>query len=214
MSDLFHDAVPDTYIEAVFGVMSLASHHSYILLTKRAARMRAWLAGATLARCQAEAAVRGIEIRSPAGRRDRARGPFINGPWPLPNVMGGVSVGTRDRRIDIAELQASDLAMRMVSFEPLLEEMGDVDLRGIDLAAIGGESGPGARPCNLAWIRSLVKRCRIFGTHAFVKQLGARSVVSPPQGQCPTPGIRDRKGGDPAEWPADLRVRELPEVTR
>lgn len=85
---------------------------------------------------------------------------------------------------------------------------------------VGGESGPGARPCDVAWIRSLVKQCRDAGTTAFVKQLGASPFVELRDAN--DPGYRgrmeskprDRKGGDIAEWPADLRVRQFPEVVR
>jgi protein gp37 len=66
---------------------------------------------------------------------------------------------------------------------------------------VGGESGPGARPCDPAWIRSILARCRAAGVATFVKQLGDRPV-----------GLRlaRGKGGDPAEWPEDLKVREFP----
>lgn len=93
---------------------------------------------------------------------------------------------------------------------------------------VGGESGPGARPCDVAWIRSLVRQGRDTGVATFVKQLGARPRIAahhdrlPPAEdwkgvtvECdPDAGIfahlRDRKGGDPSEWPEDLRVREFP----
>lgn len=88
---------------------------------------------------------------------------------------------------------------------------------------VGGESGPGARPCDVAWIRSIVQQCRAEGVPAFVKQLGARPYFSAPEirrhgtggvsvGDFGEFAIRDRKGGDPSEWPEDLRVREWPEV--
>lgn len=81
----------------------------------------------------------------------------------------------------------------------------------IHWAIIGGESGPRSRPCDLAWIRALVTRCRAAGVAPFVKQLGARPVRSPGMKSL---ALKHRKGGDPSEWPEDLRVREFPEVTR
>lgn len=84
----------------------------------------------------------------------------------------------------------------------------------IDLVIVGGESGPGARPFDLAWARSTIAQCKVAGTCCFVKQLGAvpferwRST-SGESGEIVLP-LRDRKGADPAEWPADLRVREMP----
>jgi protein gp37 len=107
---------------------------------------------------------------------------------------------------------------------------GPDDLLGarIDWVIVGGESGSGARPCDVAWIRSLVAQCRAAGTKVFVKQLGAvaATAIAPTgrfrthpetgtrqvQMQVTTLPLRDRKGGDPAEWPEDLRVREMPEV--
>src|SRR3990167_7916712 len=98
--------------------------------------------------------------------------------------------------------------------------------RGLDWVIVGGESGPGARPCDLAWIRSIVQQCRTAGVPCFVKQLGANPVedlekvevteharFGPEVIRYSEPcdlRLHDRKGGDPAEWPEDLRVRETP----
>ena len=73
-------------------------------------------------------------------------------------------------------------------------------------------TGPGARPCDVAWIRSIVRQCADAGVACFVKQLGARPYLSPEHdgGTGFNLTLRDKKGGDPAEWPADLRVRQLP----
>lgn len=91
---------------------------------------------------------------------------------------------------------------------------------GLDWIVIGGESGPGARPFDLAWARSTIEQCREAGVPVFVKQLGAgeglrgtaRYVTDSARAEHYP--IRDRKGGDMEEWPEDLRVRELPEVRR
>lgn len=101
--------------------------------------------------------------------------------------------------------------------------------RGLDWIIVGGESGPGARPFDIAWARSTVAQCREAGVACFVKQLGADPFFSTfddePNGggQWPVPlewsghgvgtgrpCLRDRKGGDMREWPEDLRVREFP----
>jgi hypothetical protein len=81
---------------------------------------------------------------------------------------------------------------------------------------VGGESGPGARPFDLAWARSIVQQCKAAGVACFVKQLGANPFVAEPDRDWSvgapdgTFGLADRKGGDPSEWPEDLRVREFP----
>jgi protein gp37 len=107
---------------------------------------------------------------------------------------------------------------------------------GLDWIVVGGESGPNARPFDVAWARSTVRQCREAGVPVFVKQLGANPIVPMgeplfawPVGWPPTtrslsmgapfslgmrPVFRDRAGADPEEWPADLRVREWPEMQR
>jgi protein gp37 len=100
----------------------------------------------------------------------------------------------------------------------------------LDWLIVGGESGPGARPCNIKWIRSAVEQCKAAGVPVFVKQLGARPVCSTeaaevaagiyptdrgPAGRRAEPWVmRHPKGGDPSEWPEDLRVREFPAEAR
>jgi len=153
--------------------------------------------------------------------------------WPLPHVHLGVSVEDQpnaDARIP--ELLATPARVRWASYEPALAA---VDFRPfmprlfsergrIDWLVVGGESGSNARPCDLAWLRSAVAQCRAAGVPVFVKQLGADPREGNANGNCrdlncthPDCGyirhkLKDRKGGEPDEWPADLRVRELPEV--
>jgi len=75
----------------------------------------------------------------------------------------------------------------------------------VDWVIVGGESGPRARPCNVEWIRSVVEQCRAAGVPCFVKQIGARAV-----GEDWVYSCEDVKGGDPLEWPEDLRIRQIP----
>lgn len=97
---------------------------------------------------------------------------------------------------------------------------------------VGGESGPGARSFNIEWARSIVQQCKAAGVPVFVRQLGARPFENEPSawpngfphgdksihlgsdgyGNYTIKGLKDPKGGDPCEWPADLRVREMPYV--
>lgn len=95
----------------------------------------------------------------------------------------------------------------------------------IDWVIVGGESGHDARPCRVEWIRDVVRQCVAAGVAVFVKQLGSNPAGDdrPPPAVDPETGwqtlhvmqmltIRDPKGGDPAEWPEDLRVRQFPTV--
>lgn len=100
---------------------------------------------------------------------------------------------------------------------------------GLDWIVVGGESGPRARPCDVAWIRSIVEQCKTAGTSVFVKQLGAKVTCGcggdvgawaknhgHKRAECAKCGLalplKSRKGSDPSEWPEDLRVRELPKT--
>ncbi len=93
---------------------------------------------------------------------------------------------------------------------------GMAKLKALDWVIAGGESGPGARPCNVEWIRSIVNQCREAKVPVFVKQLGAAPRGDRGEGLPRLePGfsaLRSRKGDDMDEWPEDLRVREWPEV--
>lgn len=83
--------------------------------------------------------------------------------------------------------------------------------RHIDWVIVGGESGPKARPCDVSWIRSIRDQCKAAGVACFVKQLGADPIFSIHDGIGRwNPEITDPKGSDPAEWPADLQVRQFP----
>ena len=132
--------------------------------------------------------------------------------WPLPNVWLGVSVEDRAHKSRINSLRETPAAVRFLSIEPLLEDIGKLDLRGIHWVIVGGESGRGARPFDLAWAWSIVKQCELVGVPVFVKQLGAniagRDCEHGRSGKtCKT---MHRSGADPSEWPEDLRVREFP----
>jgi protein gp37 len=96
----------------------------------------------------------------------------------------------------------------------------DYDPPDFDFVTVGGESGPNARPCRVEWIRDIVRQCREAGVPCFVKQLGANVIDDSGESRCSWPGLtkfqwdrvllRDPKGGDPSEWPEDLKVREVP----
>jgi len=170
------------------------------------------------------------------------------------NIWLGVSVEDQQRADErVPVLLGVEAAVRFVSAEPLL---GPVDLRNVSAGRdqspdhtnaltgltcsshppeigpklhwviAGGESGPHARPCDLAWLRFLRDQCQRAGTRFFCKQLGAKPYID----HSPQPAaslaahygvgplvaeflkLRDGKGGVPEEWPYDLRVREYPHV--
>jgi protein gp37 len=143
MSDLFHADVPDEYIARVAHVMAAADWHTYQVLTKRSERMAELLR--TKLRFAAE----------------------------LPHVWWGVSVENRKHGLPrIDHLRAAPAAVRFLSVEPLLEDLGRVDLTGIDWMIVGGESGHGARPMKVEWVRSLRDQCGESGVAFFFKHWG------------------------------------------
>lgn len=220
MSDLFHEDVSDAYIAAVFGVMALARRHTFQVLTKRAERLAAWFSV-----MEGEAHGKGGDLVDlcviHSQRFGGSSGGIVDGRWPLPNVHVGVSVEDRKHGLPrIEHLRATPAALRFLSVEPLLEDLGDLDLSGIGWVIVGGESGPHARKCDLGWIRRVVAQCSEQQVPCFVKQLGGRPCGEWGPGRTPPthyhPARRDEwilndaKGGDLSEWPEALRVREMP----
>lgn len=241
MSDLFHEDVPDEFIDAVFGVMAACSEHTFQILTKRPERMLAYV----------QRLAKSIEPLEKAARemgytfKFRGIGGDEHGTlsWPIPNVHLGVSVEnqeTANERIPL--LLKTPAAVRFLSVEPLLEAVNlfavpdkgtrvtefsarNTQLGDLNWVIVGGESGPGARPCNIEWIRGIVRQCQAAAVPVFVKQLGSRPtdghvpimVVYPDGELCCGGGaadallaLKDRKGGNMTEWPEDLRIREFP----
>lgn len=143
MSDLFHEDVPDWYVEQVARVMQIANWHTYQVLTKRATRL------ATLLKSK------------------------LNFAANLPHIWWGTSV--EDRKYGVPRIDAlrnSPAAVRFLSIEPLLEELGSVDLSGIHWVIVGGESGAGARPMEEQWVTSIQKQCKKSRVPFFFKQWG------------------------------------------
>ncbi len=143
MSDLFHGLVPDDYVVAVGKVMAAANWHTFQILTKRSQRLRDSL---------------NTNLRFVAAQ---------------PHIWWGVSVENRKHGLPRVEhLRDTPATVRFVSIEPLLEDLGELDLKGISWVIVGGESGPGARPMNKEWVLSIRDQCRGAGVPFFFKQWG------------------------------------------
>jgi protein gp37 len=204
MSDLFHEALSDNAIQEVFAVMALCPHIKFQVLTKRAQRMREWLAHPHRVNFTA---IRAANLASTHFDRyeQLTRAPYQ---WPLANVWLGVSVEDQANKDRIDLLRQTPAAVRFLSIEPLLEDFGMLNPLGIHWVIVGGESGPQARPCDLAWIRSIRDQCRAASVPLFVKQLGARPGYQRKDGWRDI-DLKDPKGGNWDEWPRDLRIREF-----
>src|SRR5271166_4876444 len=220
MFDLFHEAIPTTMLDEVFTVAAVCKHHTFQFLTKRADRMRDYLRQIQddekdLHRWQALAC---MITDSPC-----AAGLIEDLNWPIPNIWCGVSVEDQQRADErIPLLLQTPAAVRFLSVEPMLEEIdllkiapGLHDLQTgqtIDWTIVGGESGPGARPFNLAWAESIREQCHAAKTAFFMKQIGS-NPIAPGRHHglaCTVFPNKRSKGGDQSEWPEHLRVREFP----
>lgn len=158
MSDLFHKEIPKEFIAGVCSTMERAHWHTFQVLTKRSSLMRDFL---------------------------RRRYASTRGPG---HVWFGVSVENGSKKSRIRHLQETPAGARFLSIEPLIGPMGTLDLTGIDWVIVGGESGPGARPINPAWVREVRDQCLESGVAFFFKQWG---------------GLRPKSGGrelDGREW--------------
>jgi protein gp37 len=192
MSDLFHDAVSNEQIAAIFGIMAAAPQHTFQVLTKRPERMKTWFESLLHDRQWSQCRVNMLSHIDPP--RDDY-GPQTATNWPLPNVWIGVSAenqATADERIPL--LIQIPAAVRFVSVEPML---GPVSLRIGDASSLwdgnpdttvpklmesdrriaalswvisGCESGPNGRPMDDSWVRRLRNQCQEAGIPFFFKQ--------------------------------------------
>ena len=212
MSDLFHELVTNKQLDQIFAVMALTPQHTYQILTKRPERMLEYMQNSS-ERIKSEALISFLEGNEDQYTIcDRLQ-------FPLPNVWLGVTVENQKAANDrIYSLLETPAAIRFLSCEPLLEEIDftgieDSDLLGeIDWVIVGGESGYGARPCEIKWIRSIVKQCKESETPVFVKQLGSHPFIQLiPELGGKIPWTKSTgKGGKISEFPEDLQIREMP----
>jgi protein gp37 len=145
MSDLFQPGVPDEYAEAVSTVMAKADWHTYQVLTKRSDRLNTLL---------------NDRLRFAAERK---------------HIWWGISVEDRKYGLPrIEDLRNSPAAVRFLSIEPLLQDLGELNLTGINWVIVGGESGPGARPIEREWVVSIREQCQAARVPFFFKQWGGK----------------------------------------
>ena len=150
MSDLFHPEVPDDFIVRVAEVMIQAGWHTYQVLTKRSERLKSLL-------------------------NTKLKFATVS-----PHIWWGVSVEDRRHGLPrIDDLRATPAAIKFLSVEPLLQDLGRLNLAKIDWVIVGGESGRGARPIEEVWVQSILKQCTrqdvsfFFGTVGWRKQEGS-----------------------------------------
>lgn len=207
MTDCFGDWVSVDWLDLAFAYMVIASQHTFQILTKRPERMPDYFRSAQ------EPIRKHVE-----DLRRKFKLPQSEFIWPIPNLWIGTTVENQESTKRILHVLKTPAAVRFLSCEPLLELVSIkkewLDL--IDQVIIGGESGPGARPCQLDWIQFMVRQCQSAKDVAiFVKQLGSNPI----QTACYIEGVaatyqklklKDKKGGTIDEFPEDLRIRQFP----
>lgn len=197
MTDLFADFVTDEMLDKIFAVMALTPRHTYQITTKRPERARDYL-GRRHSLNEIELAAE--KLVPSTGKPFSPKHVF---PWPLQNVWLGVSVedqATADGRISI--LEDTPAWIHWVSYEPALNVVS-FEKFALDWIVIGGQSGGHAGAFDLKWPRAVLANKR--GAAIYIKQLGARPFEDGKRLH-----FKDKKGGDMAEWPEDLWVREFP----
>lgn len=145
MSDLFHKDIPRDFLDRVFDTMEQAHWHNFQVLTKRSSLMRSYVS-----------------------RR------YVSGCAPA-HIWLGVSVEDRRSLGRLAHLAQTRASIRFVSFEPLLEDLGEMNLQDIHWAIVGGESGPEARPIEPGWVRNIRSQCNSQDVAFFFKQWGGKT---------------------------------------
>lgn len=223
MSDLFHEKVPDEFIDKVFAVMAMAKQHTFQVLTKRPERMRDWAREAFTEKGGLRIAEAGASLFDGTSANKRtlslAEQAEISNQFEwreFSHVQWGVSVEnqeTADERVPI--LLKTPAAVRFISYEPALgpinisEYLACIYCRGIgshrcdgsdscngsrlDWVIAGGESGPNARPSHPDWFRSVRDQCQAAGVPFFMKQITKNGRKMPLE-----------------LWPDDLKIREFP----
>lgn len=199
LADVFDNEVPPQWRGELWALVKATPHLNWLILTKRV--------GNAIGMAPAEGLPANV--------------------W-----LGATVVNQEEADRDIPKLLATPAAVRFLSIEPILGEINlDAHYRNgafsdrerISLVIVGGESGPSARPTVIEHIRSIVVQSRLYGFKVFVKQLGSQPLRAGEHGwhfdhskrkivdsEFRTMSLRDPKGGDPDEWPEDLRIREFP----
>lgn len=173
MGDLFHKKVPLEFVNKVALVMARCPQHTFLVLTKRPE----------------------IALEHTRNWQKQSGYPALFSD----NVYLGVTICNRPERKKAEILRLIPAARKWWSVEPLLEHLGELDLRGVDQVVLGCESGPNRRPCKIEWMIDIVNQCKAAGVKVFVKQVNINGKVSHDKGKV---------SHDKDEWPEELRIRE------
>ncbi|MCT7971148.1 DUF5131 family protein [Laspinema olomoucense] len=239
MSDIFHKNVETAWIDKIFAVMAIASQHSFQVLTKRPERMlqylsdnqtpdrieeagyefshnmefdwplpNVWIGTSVENQEMADKRIPYL-LQTPAKIRFLSCEPLL-GPLDLGNHLVCEYCQGNGRQLKVIHWHKGGVA----GYVDCPQCGNNLWNNKINWVIVGGESGHNARPCRVEWIKSIVTQCQDAHIASFVKQLGAKPYLG-----CEDylPGIntinlRDRKGGNPDEWPDELKIQQFPSI--
>ena len=189
MTDLFHESIPFEAIDKIMAVIALCPQHNFQILTKRSERMEDYFVGLQSRQLVSydlqinknyfigrygpnkETGISELQYRG-FDSFDNNQKIVFAGNFPLPHFWLGVSVENQETLSRIDNLRKTPAAVRFLSCEPLLQDLGTIDLKGIHWVICGGESGHGARPMHPDWVRSIRNQCKDANIPFFFKQWG------------------------------------------
>ena len=202
-NDLFHKDVPFKFVDKVFAVIALCPQHTFLVLTKRTDRMKEYICEhndnlrdtdipfinelfdnsdfiyetARVYGGKPEPYCDMIGVSSQLASSRMCIEPDTYPELPLPNLWLGVTVCNQEEKNKIDLLRETPAAHRFLSLEPLLEDLGELNLEGIDQIILGGETGKNARPMHPDWARSIRDQCKEAGVPFFIKQMTGRKPI-------------------------------------
>ena len=220
MTDIFGEWVPDESLDRMFTTFALRTDVDWLVLTKRAKRMWKYL---SVRNAPLPNVWLGVSVENQRWADERVP-VLLDTPAAIRWVSYEPALGPVDFcKLSVPQGDPIDSTYWVANWDALTgfrgHKAGGSTGAKLDWIVVGGESdqpGQKARTCSVDWIRATVEQCGDVGTACFVKQLGS-NVTSWPR--CPVDcecglhyGFKDRKAGDPSEWPAAIRVREFPKV--
>ncbi len=222
MGDLFHKSVPFEFIDKVMAVAMLCyTKHTFQILTKRPERMKEYfeelragkrLIGDSLRKIKRE----GFHNRLIVSGQLRIKDDYLPPYRTPPNLWLGVTIEHPDYKSRADILRQIPAAVRFLSIEPCLADMGELNLEGIDWVILGGESGPGARYCPVDNIRDVVGQCKEADVPVFVKQIHLwgvnwnKTLLETEEAAKLCTGSKMKLIKDINQFPEDLQIREYP----
>ncbi len=194
MGDTFHPDVPFEFVDKMMIIIANCKQHKYLMLTKRPQKMLDYFKDFPKEIFEAHKTFNKHKFKDNLiDKLQKHRLVFRHfSSFPPENLWLGTTICNQAEKPKRDILVQIPAVHRWLSIEPLLEDLGELNLDGIDHVVIGCESGPNRRPCKIEWIESIVEQCMTAGVRCYVKQVDMDGKVSK----------------NMSEWPQELQVRD------